>query len=95
MKPIHISLFIQFLTSLTVTSSFRIVDIEANPAGDPTAGSTVRLRCKTSSWYEYCVWKHKDRVCEFEWKRSHWAVKEASCSAFHRKVEFIGNYETH
>jgi hypothetical protein len=45
--------------------------------------------------FEYCFWKHRGRVCEFEWKRSHSAVIKQTCLDLHRRVNFIGNYDAH
>ena len=59
-----------FLVAIvTIVTSFEIVDIGVTPQ-HPRIGDSVRLKCKSDSSFEYCIWQHKDRVCVFEWKRN-------------------------
>merc|ERR1712150_171666 len=58
-------------------------------------GSTVRLSCKSDSHYEYCVWRHRNRVCNFEWKKSHGAVKKQTCTELDNRAIFKGDYNSH
>ncbi len=64
------SVFLIFALS-TITSlveSFEIEKMSKSPE-HPKFGEALRLMCKTDSYFEYCIWRHKDKVCEFEWKR--------------------------
>ena len=47
-----------------------------------TVGSTLRLHCKTDSYFEYCTWRHQSHVCEFEWKKSHDKVLKQRCDSY-------------
>ena len=44
--------------------------------------STLRLHCKANAYFEYCTWRHQSYVCEFEWKKSHNAVRQQRCNAY-------------
>ncbi len=35
--------------------------------------------CAVSHYFEYCTWRSPDFECNFEWKRSHSAVKKITC----------------
>ena len=42
-------------------------------------GADVELYCKSSAYFEYCNWRREGANplrCNFEWKRSHDAVKK-------------------
>ena len=52
----------------TAASGFEIQEISLSP-DQVKLGSPLRLRCKSDSRYEYCIWRHQDWVCEFEWIR--------------------------
>merc|ERR1712150_8717 len=56
-------------------------------------GGTVRLSCTSDSDYEYCIWRHKNRDCNFEWKRSHGAVKKQTCTELNDRARFVGSYK--
>ena len=45
--------------------------------------------------FEYCYWRHNDRLCEFEWKRNAWAIRQQSCHGFNSRVKYIGDYDSH
>ncbi len=30
----------------------------------------VKLLCRSNQYFEFCVWRHKSEICEFEWKRA-------------------------
>ena len=56
-------------------------------------GETVKLKCVTSDWYEYCTWKHNNDFCKFEWKRSYGKVRKQKCDTnWNERIEFLGNY---
>jgi hypothetical protein len=47
------------------------------------------LNSFSDSDFEYCIWRHSDRLCEFEWKRSAGAVvKTVSGTRMTRLGEF-------
>ena len=89
------------LAIIALASKVRSFDIvhtsieHSNPGGSARVGSTVRLNCKSDSSYEFCIWQHNGRVCKFEWKRQHYAVKMQTCTALDTRVNFVGNYNTH
>ena len=44
--------------------------------------------------FEYCYWRHQNHgLCEFEWKRSDWAVRQQACHGLKSRVKYIGNYD--
>jgi hypothetical protein len=57
----------------SMVSSFTIKEASVNPH-NPELGKPVLLKCRSDSYFEFCIWRHKDRVCEFEWKRNQDAV---------------------
>ena len=56
-------------------------------------GATVRLACQSDAAYEYCIWRHKNRVCQFEWKRAHDEVKKQTCAELNDRAHFRGSYD--
>ncbi len=60
--------FFVILTITALVESFIIEKMTISPE-HPKFGEPLKLMCKTDSYFEYCIWRHKDRVCEFEWKR--------------------------
>ena len=43
------------------------------------AGAVIRQSCKADGYFEYCTWKSERFQCNFEWKKSHDAVKKITC----------------
>ena len=66
-------LFIVLSMLATVVGSFIIEKASVTPQ-EPELGKPLFLECRSDSYFEFCIWRHKDRVCEFEWKRSNDAV---------------------
>ena len=59
-------------------------------------GDTLTLSCQADGYFEYCDWYHKGRVCKFEWKRWHSAVRKQSCyRKLRNRMNYIGNYDKH
>ena len=76
--------------------AFEIVHKSIGPSNTPLhVGSTVTLSCQSDSYFEYCIWRHKDGVCNFEWKSKHNAVKMQTCTVLSTRVRFVGNYDSH
>ena len=75
--------------------AFEIKEIYIKPMEAIEVGSTVRLSCKSDGHYEYCVWRHRNRVCNFEWKKSHGAVKKQTCTELDNRAIFKGDYDSH
>ena len=73
--------------------AFKIKSTSINPNRPVPVGGTVRLSCTSDSDYEYCIWRHKNRVCNFEWKRSHGAVKKQTCTELNDRALFVGSYK--
>ena len=66
---------------IRVSNGFDIV--AKNQDVDVFEGATVDLYCKTDGFWEYCEWarkvkngRDKPKICNFEWKRAHDAVKK-------------------
>ena len=45
--------------------------------------------------FEYCYWKHSDRMCAFEWKRASGAVEKQACAGFKDRINYVGDYNQH
>ena len=43
-------------------------------------GSVIRQSCRADGYFEYCTWRARNFDCNFEWKRSHDAVKIQACT---------------
>lgn len=82
------------LTLPFVVSGFKVIDFGFEPE-HPKVGGKALLKCRSSSWFEYCTWTHGERVCNFEWKRSHRAVKKQTCSALNNRAHYRGTYDSH
>ena len=93
----RIQLFFLFgmLTFVEKSDGFLIKHTSITPNEPAQIGTTVKLSCQSDSFYEYCVWRHKNRVCNFEWKSSHGAVKKQSCSQLQNRAHFVGSYSNH
>ena len=75
--------FFLILISATFVDSFIIEEASTTPQ-EPELGKPLELKCRSDSYFEFCIWRHKDRVCEFEWKRSHQAVVKQVRTVFLR-----------
>lgn len=97
----HISYSKSILNLFVVTSyfcmsnAFQITKISTGPNQPIQVGETVRLACQSDAAYEYCVWRHKNRVCQFEWKRAHDEVKKQTCAELNDRAHFRGSYDDH
>jgi hypothetical protein len=75
--------------------AFEIKESYIKPMEAIEVGNTVRLSCKSDGHYEYCVWRYRNRVCNFEWKKSHGAVKKQTCTELDNRAIFRGDYNGH
>ena len=75
--------------------AFEIKESYIKPMEAIEVGNTVRLSCKSDGHYEYCVWRHRNRVCNFEWKKAHGAVKKQICTELDNRAIFRGDYNSH
>ena len=80
---------------LRFTNAFQITKTSIDPNTPIEVGSTVRLTCQSDAYFEYCIWRHKNRVCNFEWKSSHGTVKKQTCTELNNRAHFKGSYESH
>ena len=76
-------LFATFALILFVNPSRGFDIVAKNPDVEVVEGATVDLYCKSDDYWEYCEWarkvkngRDKPKVCNFEWKRAHDAVKK-------------------
>ena len=75
--------------------AFEIKYTSIYPSNPVEIGSTVRLSCQTDGHYEYCIWKHKSRTCNFEWKYISGTVEQTMCNEIGNRTTFIGSYDDH
>ena len=66
----------------------------ADPNNHPHIGSTLILKCISTSNYDRCTWKHQKDTCHFDWTRHHNTVKNPRCDGYGDRLLFIGNYQT-
>ena len=78
-----------------ISNAFEISKTSVDPNQPIQVGETVRLACQSDAAYEYCVWRHKNRVCQFEWKRAHDEVKKQTCAELNDRAHFRGSYDDH
>lgn len=77
------------------SNAFQITKTSIDPNQPIQVGATVRLACQSDAAYEFCIWRHKNRVCQFEWKRAHDEVKKQTCSELNDRAHFRGSYDDH
>ena len=77
------------------SNAFQITKTSIDPNQSIQVGATVRLACQSDAAYEYCIWRHKNRVCQFEWKRAHDEVKKQTCAELNDRAHFKGSYDDH
>lgn len=91
--------FIEIITFIDQIQAFTIKQTSISPTTPAQVGKTVTLNCQSDSYFEYCDWWHgeweNDKVCKFEWKYSHDAVKRQRCTKLHKRMRFVGDYESH
>ena len=95
----YLAVLIVALCHMGHVLSFEIIQNEiviTNQTNTTQEGESVVLKCVTNDWYEYCLWQHKERVCEFEWKRDFGAVRKQKCDQdLKARVQFVGKYSEH
>ena len=76
--------------------SFQIIESQLINNDTLKEGDNVILKCVTSDWYEFCSWKHENKICKFEWKRSFSGVRQQVCDyKIKERIRFLGNYNGH
>ena len=83
------------ISYLNTSNAFLITKTSMDPNHPIQVGATVRLACQSDAAYEYCIWRHKNRVCQFEWKRAHDEVKKQTCAELNDRAHFRGSYDDH
>merc|ERR1712156_391134 len=86
------SILFILLLCFYVSNAIEVIKTSVDPNRPIQVGETVRLTCKSDSAYEYCIWRHKNRVCNFEWKSSHGDVKKQTCTELNNRAHFKGSY---
>ena len=88
-------LFIVIASVVYNIHAFQIQHTSIDPNNPIQVGSTVRLSCQTDAHYEYCIWRHKTRVCNFEWKYSSGTVHQTECEELKDRTVFKGTYNNY
>ena len=86
------SFLLILLPCFCISNAIEVIKTSIGPNRPIQVGETVRLTCKSDSAYEYCIWRHKNRVCNFEWKSSHGDVKKQTCTELNNRAHFRGSY---
>ncbi len=69
-------IFLFFVETILQIDSFKIDHISARQDSN-WQGKSLRLMCTSDSFFEFCTWIHKDRICEFKWQyRQHSVLKQ-------------------
>jgi len=89
---LHLFVVISYFST---SNAFQITKTSIDPNQSIKVGATVRLACQSDAAYEYCIWRHKNRVCQFEWKRAHDEVKKQTCAELNDRAHFRGSYDDH
>ena len=50
---------------------------------------------KVDDDYEFCKFVHKNKFCDFVWKKDEWNITEADCNDFEGRMLWSGNYNDH
>merc|ERR1711902_399894 len=68
-------------TDMEITTAFEI--IKQGPASTYlNEGDTLTLLCKASSHWEYCTFKHSDKICDYGWTMDKRNVSVLACDDF-------------
>lgn len=92
---IRSSFLFGFISCFSLSNAFLITKTSIDPNKPIQVGETVRLSCKSDGYYEYCIWRHRNRVCNFEWKKAHDDVKKQTCTELNDRAHFRGSYVNH
>ena len=92
MKELILTLGLALVASTTALN-FEIVKHE--PASTfLKEGDTLTLLCTASSYWEWCTFKHSDKICDYAWIKDNWNVSVLACDDFaDRTIEFHGDYD--
>ena len=55
-------------------------------------GDVLKLFCAVDGYYEWCTFRHKDRLCDFEWQREPWNVTVLECDDYEGRYRWYGDY---
>ena len=94
-NPKSTLILFSIVSCFRTSNAFQITQTSINPNQPIQVGETVRLSCQSDAYYEYCIWRHKNRVCNFEWKKTHNDAKEQICTELNDRAHFRGSYESH
>ena len=56
-------------------------------------GDSFRLSCELDNYYEYCLFRHNEHICDFAWMRDEWNITIADCKDYEDRMEWSGNYD--
>ena len=56
-------------------------------------GDSFRLSCDVDNYYEYCLFRHNEDICDFAWKREVWNITIADCSDYEGRMEWSGDFD--
>ena len=76
------------------SSGFQLIEVEPKSATIPK-GDKLRLTCIADGYYEWCKFIHKDKYCDFEWRKSEWNITVKDCSLFEGRMRFVGEYDNY
>ena len=55
-------------------------------------GESFAFKCTADNWYEWCTFKHAEKMCEIQWKKTPYNVTMGQCDDYEGRVEFKGEY---
>ena len=76
-----------------LTGAFEIVKNEPQTSY-LKEGETLTLLCTADTYWEWCTFKHADKICDYVWTKPAWNVSVLACDDFaDREVAFHGAYD--
>ena len=58
-------------------------------------GHSFRLNCGVDNFYEYCLFRHNENICDFAWKTDDWNITITNCEDYEDRMEWSGDYDNH
>ena len=90
---LYITIVFNIFLALDSSRGFSLTKNEPDSTLVVNEGDSFRLSCDVNSYYEYCLFRHNEDICDFEWKRDVWNITIANCSDYEGRMEWSGDYD--
>ncbi|TRY78631.1 hypothetical protein TCAL_14436 [Tigriopus californicus] len=81
------------LVAITIdkVSSFKVTTIsQAHTVVQE--GESLVLQCSVDDWYEWCTFRHKNKKCDFQWRKDVYNITVLDCQDYEGRFQFQGQY---